>query len=510
MMSDEKKTREQLSAYLDGELTPAERQAVQRAVEGDEQLAAELAQLEAARQLVRGLARQKAGDDFATRVLERAERQNLLGPTAEAPVPNRLGWVRWLASAAVILIAVGIGVVIMQFLKSPTFDPQAGSELAHKDQVAGQPQPAAELTTIAAGRAYKSEPAAEGERIEVVLVPPGDAVAGLAAAPEAGGESRLGTELKPLQVQTLPGTRSQGGADLALGSGGLQPAPSADGKLFGIVMTEPIIAPLTLAPATQPAAPQAKVTIAMAEDADRSEVLADIAAAQQEELYTDDLVGAQQQVEAALARNAVETFELADAAGQGRRLDLQQAANVASYLQLAQARPDQVQYVAYVTPTQMAAVTAELASIRGRQKVAQAALPEAGSYVAIERGPEGELRLKQPGAPPAAEQPKRRGTYRTQMRSLALARAPSPKPSAATDSAEPKAGAMPAGPGAPAGPGGPGLGVASPAGGPEPAAAAEADAASAEDAPAQPVQALVITLNYRPPSPSTTSAPARD
>ncbi|KPK83864.1 MAG: hypothetical protein AMJ81_07100, partial [Phycisphaerae bacterium SM23_33] len=56
--------REQLSAYLDGELSQAQLGRVQDAIRGDPQLAAELEALRAVRKLLRGLPRASAPHGF--------------------------------------------------------------------------------------------------------------------------------------------------------------------------------------------------------------------------------------------------------------------------------------------------------------------------------------------------------------------------------------------------------------------------------------------------------------
>lgn len=108
------KFREQLSAYLDGELSEAEAAAVARAVEADSQLARELDRLRAVKELVAALPRQSAPAELASRVLARAEREGRFA--ARAPWGVRLAR---LAAAALVLIAVGLGVTMVCYLAGP-------------------------------------------------------------------------------------------------------------------------------------------------------------------------------------------------------------------------------------------------------------------------------------------------------------------------------------------------------------------------------------------------------
>ena len=106
--------REQLSAYLDGELTPAEVEAIEAVLAADAELAAELERIRRTRQLVRGLPRAAAPDDLADRVLAQAERQRLVAGRPTAPrAAASMRWLRYAAAAAVLLVAAGVGFVIV-------------------------------------------------------------------------------------------------------------------------------------------------------------------------------------------------------------------------------------------------------------------------------------------------------------------------------------------------------------------------------------------------------------
>lgn len=172
-MSDKDKTSQQLSAYLDGELSEADQKKLQAAIEGDEALAEQLRQLKALRQLLRQLPRAQAGDDFVSGVMAKAERRNLVGATAGEGSAGGLPWVRWLALAAVLLIAVGIGAVVTVVLNQPTWSDKMAEAEKHKpvgrlarDVVGLADNKIADLPDQAAGREMVDrleKPAAVGE-----------------------------------------------------------------------------------------------------------------------------------------------------------------------------------------------------------------------------------------------------------------------------------------------------------------------------------------------------------
>ena len=137
-MTGKDKILEQLSAYIDGELSDAARKEVEKIVKADPDLAAELRHLQTVRKMLRDLPPQHPGEDFVSGVLAQAERRRLVESSADQHPTTGMGWVRWLASAAVLLIVVGIGTVVTVVLYPPTWsermagieEPQATVELA--------------------------------------------------------------------------------------------------------------------------------------------------------------------------------------------------------------------------------------------------------------------------------------------------------------------------------------------------------------------------------------------
>jgi hypothetical protein len=114
-MIDRDKILADLSAYLDGELGPAQVQRVEKAVAGDQAVEAELAALRRTRELVRGLERVRPGPDFVAGVLEKAERFRLRAPAHERP-QDGMPVFRLVAVAAVILVAMGVCVAVISML----------------------------------------------------------------------------------------------------------------------------------------------------------------------------------------------------------------------------------------------------------------------------------------------------------------------------------------------------------------------------------------------------------
>lgn len=110
-MTQRKDILEQLSAYLDGELSGPDALGVEQALAADADLARDFAALKAAREMIRRLPRSKAPADFAQRVLAQAERQRLTHASAR-PAALSLGWVGRLAIAASLLVVASSGIIV--------------------------------------------------------------------------------------------------------------------------------------------------------------------------------------------------------------------------------------------------------------------------------------------------------------------------------------------------------------------------------------------------------------
>jgi hypothetical protein len=128
-MNEHDKILADLSAYLDGELTPAQAQRVEQALAKDPQAARELSALRRTRELVRGLPRVSPSADFVAGVLAKAERTSLVGAEAE-PAGGAFPYFRWVAAAAVLLVAVGVGIAVSVMLYTTPADRTPGVPIA--------------------------------------------------------------------------------------------------------------------------------------------------------------------------------------------------------------------------------------------------------------------------------------------------------------------------------------------------------------------------------------------
>ncbi|MCJ7544092.1 MAG: zf-HC2 domain-containing protein [Phycisphaerae bacterium] len=181
-MDDKDNISEQLSAYLDGELSDAEARRVEAALRDDPALARELEALRATRQLVRSLPAAKAPEGFTAAVMDRAERLQLVAPTPR-PSRWRLHWAS-LATAALVLVAVGIGAVVTVTV---TLMPSWSDKVAHRDEAkrlaVAREKAAEEKGAEPAGAplmADSGKPAETGPAVQIAAEPR------LAGAAEAG------------------------------------------------------------------------------------------------------------------------------------------------------------------------------------------------------------------------------------------------------------------------------------------------------------------------------------
>jgi len=104
---------EQLSAYIDGELSETEARNVSSAIEADPLLAQELQKLRSVRQLYRTSDVQHAPRGFTDRVLNAVEREELMKEVVTRQAMTTPFWKKSLAVAAVTLLAAGIGIILV-------------------------------------------------------------------------------------------------------------------------------------------------------------------------------------------------------------------------------------------------------------------------------------------------------------------------------------------------------------------------------------------------------------
>jgi len=444
-MTDRQKISEQLSAYLDGELSDAERKKVQHAVRSDRALAAELRRLRSLRKLLGGLPREQAGDLFVENVLAQAERRNLVGPTGQAQAGARLSWVRWVAAAAVLMIVVGVGVVVTVTLSRQDFSQRIAREgrAVPTGQIARDVTDLADkkLPSVGKVRARKGRPAPDA-------VPPGSAGAVRTALGEkaarrkavAGARSSVAAKEAPARRGTVPKTPNSAlplplEAPAPIEHRGLTAAarPIGEVSLAGPVPPEarelhadvPAARPGDTR-AGQAVAPNASPAVKALTGAERrplrteipaehevAYVPAEFASARSEVVFTDDLAQARRDIEKLLEANDVVPLVVRTGAaspvqarpGRGRR-----------FARPGRPSPTQVQYLAYVTPAQMDNVIDQLGDLRRGQRVPQAPAVQrdelvvspsiatrpaataraAKPWIAVEEK-DGKLRLKPPG-----------------------------------------------------------------------------------------------------------------
>lgn len=151
---------EQLSAYLDGELSQADAQRVEQAVASNSALTAQLVRLRSLRAMVRQLPRQHAPEDFVARVMGRVEREHLVSTSWGSGDRGILRWSRHFATAAMVLIALSIGaVVVTTILRTPSGNnpiaavPPQGSRGSEKGFDKAGPFASLDKTKDAAGKA---------------------------------------------------------------------------------------------------------------------------------------------------------------------------------------------------------------------------------------------------------------------------------------------------------------------------------------------------------------------
>jgi len=133
-MAEEDTTSQDLSAYLDGELSEADAGRVGAALESSGALRQDLAELRALRQLMLAQPVYRAGSELTARIVAAAEQLQARGELSGVS-SSVLRWARRLAVAAVIMIATGAGVMVSMNWLSPEQTP-VGTEVARSD-----PQP---------------------------------------------------------------------------------------------------------------------------------------------------------------------------------------------------------------------------------------------------------------------------------------------------------------------------------------------------------------------------------
>ncbi|HUU84848.1 MAG TPA: hypothetical protein VM243_15210 [Phycisphaerae bacterium] len=210
---DRDKLGEYLSAYLDGELSDAEREAVDRLVARDARARAQLEELRQTVEVVRALPKRAAPPSLMEDLSAALERRQLLGEPADEMPIRRPWWVSLrpvVSMAAVFAIAVGGGLIVYRSMTEPVRGPMvADSGLPVVEEAPAAAAPAeSEEKLLALGEAPAGRP--PGERGNA----PADAV------PAARGRGRM--------VAEAPGGGGRGG-----GAKGARPKGEMADRLAG-------------------------------------------------------------------------------------------------------------------------------------------------------------------------------------------------------------------------------------------------------------------------------------
>ncbi len=148
-MTNREEQFEQLSAYLDGELTAKEALELEGVLHADPDMQAELESLRQTRDLLRQLPQESAPDHFAHAVMARAEKHHHLGKANPAGMYRSWRWIQ-MATAAVVLLAAGLGLIVIKNLQL-----QKGTET-----VVVEGPPPEPLVADGPSRAAEAEPVA--------------------------------------------------------------------------------------------------------------------------------------------------------------------------------------------------------------------------------------------------------------------------------------------------------------------------------------------------------------
>ena len=389
----------QLSAYLDGELDESPLRQVEEALEADGQLRQELADLAAARKLLRNMPPERPGIDLVARVLEEAERNQLVGaPAAQVQAPPK-PWMRCAATAAVLLVAATVGMIIAATLFAPGPPPLSvarednsrsggdGATITARDARDGY-KGRRRGTGTETGRSVNNERArlyGNDGRLKEARGRLGATEHGKwkeSRAPDIDNGSGIALKVPPV---TRSKARSHEGIvtdeDLAQGqgvdavavSGTVRPAkpgrPAKLGKSGGGGNGTGNAA------LTQLGTRNGSLDATFSNVTEMSRLLSG-RLGDNEVIYTDRLELTQRQVETVLASNGISAMIVNGGARQSkgaqvdRQVEIQAQARGNFYVSNSLS-PAQVQYEAYVTPSQMVKVQTELNRLRAKQNVSQ-------------------------------------------------------------------------------------------------------------------------------------------
>ncbi|MCE5278554.1 MAG: hypothetical protein ABFD92_00460 [Planctomycetaceae bacterium] len=416
----------ELSAYLDGELSPSRVRQIDEVLAYDKDLAGELERLKATRNLLRQLPRERTADDFVRHVLARTERTHLL-PAPAARAYRSMRWISY-AAAAVVLLAVGAAGVMMvnavkyatpqgphklgELARAPEQAPEkpgapaATPDTEHAQTPDGKARRETELAgkdgTVEALKAPQAAPAlpAQGGQVKNDLNrdvaharASGEDSSGLrkksvsdgyaaaeSARPAPKSVEKASKDMQPIAKAPAPADTAAGAAPAgparAQAKGGPRETPP---RRAGEKAQEQQVA--VLEKKSQPrsgenwqdepsvAPPQ---TVAQRHGDDERTAPAPGAPAEQGDaltasnvvINTSSLAVAQRDIENAMVRNGVRPLVVKEQRSLG-------AATIGNYYLTNVNNDSQVQYEAFVTADQLGRLRGELSVIRAQQDVAQ-------------------------------------------------------------------------------------------------------------------------------------------
>jgi len=367
-MSPQRETdRSDLSAFLDGQLSPDKAEQMAEALQNDLELRAELESLEATRRLLANLPVEPAPEELHESIMEHLERQRLLRSPGTPQRARPLRWIRHMATAAIIVLTVGLGFYLHNVLSGGSWvdrveeDGVGGPELVR--HVGGPPREIREPKPNAtAGVEKASGGEVEGSADRVVAKDSGRLVA--IGTPDKRGVSNR----SEFMLRSLPRPLAPPSAEVAIardeeGAPAITGAPwrpDFDGRYVDDMET-----PASSGPAM--AARQPKGDIPLGYEQQRENVPASWVygqmgvAVRTVTLKTTDLIRTNRRVGEVLANNDV-LPQTSDLYAQISESQLVVASRSNSFYNV-QTAPDSNQVVFYVTEAQAPEIVAQLQAI---------------------------------------------------------------------------------------------------------------------------------------------------
>ena len=387
-MNSKGKMQSQLSAYLDGELDEAQLRRVENALEADAALRQELADLAAARNLLRGLPIESPPVDLVSRVLAEAERSQLVGaPPAEA-VRRPSRWMRLAASAAMLLVAASVGMIVAATLFAPPVENGYVAHSVEPNDISAPEKPAIAARDT---KSFQEKSIGKSDRF-------GEQTLGGKRRRDRGVDESHKADMpaKPAKRRAIPGFTKR-----AKFENGEVLNRDADSRTKHSLAKEPAItAGTTFAKGGLGESGKAgrgrkdlnnfgtlniagtdgnidrQSGLASNIDVMSKELLGDLT--DNEVIYTDRLGRTQRQIETVLATNGVAAMIVqgdsssgSPALAGGQAKSQAQAQTRANFFVTNKLSAAQVQYEVYVTPEQMAKVQKELNQLRAKLSVSQ-------------------------------------------------------------------------------------------------------------------------------------------